>query len=88
MLYNTGQMSIASDAETFDKELHDGLLHRNRLYLRGDRLSIYFPESTIEEIADSLEAQGALDAGRKSRTKQISSLNGMRFYVILLRYLN
>lgn len=88
MLYNTGQMSIASAAETFDKELHDGLLHRNRLYLRGDRLSVYFPESTIEEIADSLEAQGALEAGKKSRTKQINRLNGMRFYVILLRYLN
>ena len=87
MLYKTGQMSIASDAETFDKELYDGLLHNNRLYLRGDRLSAYFPDSTIEDIADSLEAQGALEAGKKSRTKQISSLNGMRFYVILLNYL-
>lgn len=87
MLYKTGQMSIARDAGMFDKKLHDGLLHNNRLYLRGDRLSVYFPESTIEEIADSLEAQGALDAGKKSRTKQISSLNGMRFYVILLNYL-
>ena len=38
MLYKTGQMSIASDAGMFDKKLHDGLLHNNRLYLRRDRL--------------------------------------------------
>lgn len=87
-LYNTGQISIASDTETFDKEQHDGLLHRNRLYLRRDRLPAYFPDSTIEDIAGSLEAQGALETGKKSRTKQINRLNGMRFYVILLRYLN
>lgn len=82
LLYKTNQMSIASAAETFDKELHDGLLHRNRLYLRGDRLSAYFPEATIEDVAGSLEAQGALETGRKGRTKQINRLNGMRFYVI------
>ncbi len=88
MLYKTGQMSIASDAGMFDKKLHDGLLHNNRLYLRRDRLPAYFPDSTIEDIAGSLEAQGALETGKKSRTKQINCLNGMRFYVILLRYLN
>lgn len=88
MLYKTGQMSIARDAGMFDKKLHDGLLHNNRLYLRRDRLLAYFPDSTIEDIAESLEAQGALEAGKKSRTKQINRLNGMRFYVILLRYLN
>lgn len=88
MLYKTSQMTIARDAGMFDKKLHDGLLHNNRLYLRRDRLLAYFPDSTIEDIAESLEAQGALEAGKKSRTKQINRLNGMRFYVILLRYLN
>lgn len=88
MLYKTGQMSIARDAGMFDKKLHDGLLHNNRLYLRRDRLPAYFPDSTIEDIAGSLETQGALETGKKSRTKQINRLNGMRFYVILLRYLN
>lgn len=87
-LYKTGQMSIASDLKQFDKMLHDGLVHRNRLYLRGDKISAYFPNSTIEDIADSLVAQGALEMGKKSRTKQISGLNGMRFYVILLSRLN
>lgn len=88
MLYKTGQMSIAKNTETFDKEQHDGLLYRNRLCLRRDRLSAYFPDSTIGDIADSLEAQGALETGKKSRTKQINRLSGMRFYFILLHYLN
>lgn len=87
-LYKTGQMFIASDTETFDKEQHDGVLHRNRLYLRGDRVLTYFPESTMKDIADSLEAQGVLEVGKRSRTKQISGLNGLRFYVILLNYLS
>ncbi len=82
VLYKTGQMQIASDAKTFDTEVHDGLLHRNGLYLRGERVSAYFPGAEIKDIADSLEAQGALETGKSSRTKQISSLKGMRFYVI------
>lgn len=86
-LYRSGQMAIVGDVKQFDKEFHDGLLYRNRLYLRGDKVSTYFPNSTIEDIADSLEAQGVLETGTKSRTKQISCLNGMRFYVILLDYL-
>lgn len=81
-LYKTGQMHIASDAKTFDKEVHDGLLHRNKLYLRGDRVSAYFPGAKIKDIADSLEAQGVLETGKSSRTKQVSGLKGLRFYVI------
>lgn len=84
ILYKTKQMSIADDVETFDKELHDGVFHRNKLYLRGERVPVYFPGSTIEDIADSLEAQGALETGKKGRTKQISRLKGMRFYVVIL----
>lgn len=86
-LYNTGQMSIATDVERFDKGLHDGLLYKNRLYMRGDKLLRYFPGVILEDIVDFLETQGVLEAGKKSRTKQISSLHGMRFYVILLNYL-
>lgn len=84
ILYKMKQMSIADDVETFDKELHDGVFHRNKLYLRGERVPVYFPGSTIEDIADSLEAQGALETGKKGRTKQISRLKGMRFYVVIL----
>lgn len=83
-LYENGQMSIASNVEEFNIKLHDGLLYKNKLYLRGNKMLSYFPNSTLEDIADSLEAQGALEIGKKSRTKQISGLNGMRFYVILL----
>lgn len=86
-LYNAGQMSIASDVETFDKEHHDGLLYSNGLCLRRNRLSAYFSESTTEEIVDFLEEQGVLETGRNSRTKQISKLGGMRFYVIPLNKL-
>ena len=84
MLYKSGQLSIAKDTLTFDKDRHDGLLYRNKLYLRGNKISVYFPESSINEIADSLVKQGALEIGKVSRTKQISRLKGLRFYVIPL----
>ena len=87
-LYTSGQLTIASDTKQFDERQHDGLLHRNRLYLRGNRLLAYFPGLTIEDIADALDDQGALETGTKARTKQISSLNGMRFYVIPISRLN
>ena len=82
-LCKTKQMSIANDVATFDKELHDGVLHRKKLYLRGERVPVYFPGSTMEDIADYLEAQGALETGKMGRTKQISRLKGMRFYVVI-----
>ena len=87
-LYKNDRMSIANDDKQFDKNRHDGLRHNNRLYLRGDRLAAFFPSANIGEIAEVLESQGVLETGKDARTKQISSLSGMRFYVIPLRYLS
>jgi len=86
--YKEGQLSVASSVECFNAERHDGVIHRNRLYLRGDKLNAFFPKFSISEIVDTLDAQGALEIGNGSRTKQIGALNGMRFYVIPLECLS
>lgn len=83
-LYKSGQLSVASCIDQFDVEVHDGLLHKNRLYFRRDKLLRYFPGSAIEDLVNALDAQGVLEKGEKNRTKQLSGLNGMRFYVIPL----
>lgn len=87
-LYRNNEISIAHSVKGFSKQHHDGVIHRERLYLRREKLSVLFPLANIEEIADALEKQGVLETGKKSRTMQLSALNGMRFYVIPLRYLN
>lgn len=87
-LYRNNEISIAYSVKAFNKQHHDGVIHRERLYLRREKLSVLFPLANIEEIADALEKQGVLETGKKSRTMQLSALNGMRFYVIPLRYLN
>lgn len=86
-LYRSNEISIALNAKVFNKQQHDGVIHRKRLYLRREKLAAFFPSADIEEIADALEKQGALETGRKSRTMQLSALNGMRFYVIPLHCL-
>ena len=87
-LYRSNEIYIAQDAKAFNKQQHDGVIHRKRLYLRREKLAAFFPLVDIEEIADELEKQGALEIGKKSRTMQLSALNGMRFYVIPLHCLN
>lgn len=86
-LYNNGQLSIADSIKSFDKEINDGVIHKNSLYLRGDKLSGYFPEAEISDIVDELVSLEVLEIGKSSRTKQISALRGLRFYVVPLRYL-
>lgn len=85
-LYKEGRLSIASSVEYFEEDKHDGVIHRNRLYLRGDKLITYFPETNMQEIVDALVSQGVLEIGKNNRTKQISALKGLRFYVIPLKY--
>lgn len=87
-LYRNNEISIAHSVKAFNKQLHDGVIHRDRLYLRREKLSVLFPMANIEEIADALEKQGVLETGKKSRTLQLSALNGMRFYVIPLHCLD
>lgn len=87
-LYRNNCFFIANDIEQFNVMKHDGLLHRNKFYIRSEKLSAYFPDADIDEIVSSLTEQGVLETGNGSRTKQISSLNGMRFYVIPLVNLN
>lgn len=43
-----------------------------------------FPDKDIRDVVNSLVAQGILDTGKDSTTKQISRLKGKRFYVIAL----
>ena len=87
-LYEKGQFKIAENKDVFDVQGHDGLYHgEGLLYMRRERLSMYFPDEDIDDVVKELEKSGVLVKGIISRTKQISGLRGMRFYVLKLNQL-
>lgn len=86
-LYKSKQFRIADNVDTFDKKQHDSVRFRNCLYFRGECLDRFFPNMNHAEIVVELEQKGVLQLGKDAKTKQISKLRGLRFYVISLKYL-
>ncbi len=86
-LYKNKQFHTADDVEVFDKNQHDSVIRDNCLYFRRECLKGFFPNENPKDIIKGLEQKGILQAGKNAKTKQISKLNGMRFYVIPLKYL-
>ena len=87
-LYRKKKFRIADSIDIFDREQHEGIIYRNCLYFRRECLDRFFPTANLTEVIDDLERQGVLQKGREKRSKQISKLNGMRFCVVPLGYLN
>lgn len=85
--YNSDSFILANSPKQFVSEIHDGLIHNECLCLRGDKLRELFPSTPLEEIADKLEAQGALRRSGKYRAIQIYGTKGKRFYAIKLHQL-
>lgn len=86
-LYKDGKLSIAPNINKFNQNLHNGLIYDNRLYIRRKAFSIFFPQDNVDEIITTLLDEGILEKGINKHSKQISKLNGMRFYVIPLKHL-
>lgn len=90
-LYRNKQFRTADSVKNFVEWQHDSVIHRDCLYFRSECLARFFPNMSPKEIAEELERKGVLQVGNdrrnRTRTKQISRLKGMRFYVIPLAYL-
>ncbi len=86
-LYRNNQFHTADKVDDFDKNQHDSVIVKDCLYFRRECLKGFFPNENPEDIIKGLEQKGILQAGKNAKTKQISKLNGMRFYVIPLKYL-
>lgn len=86
-LYRNGKFKIAGRVDEFDSDRHDGLLHNYCFYFRRECLKNFFQKVDPSEIINELSEQRILNEGTKDRTKQISALHGMRFYVIPLNKL-
>ncbi len=86
-LYREKQFRIVENIDDFGVEQHDGVIYRDCLYFRRECLARFFPTANLSEIIDDLERHKVLARGNQKKTKQVYRLNGLRFYVIPLKYL-
>ncbi len=87
-MYKGDCFIIADCTKLYIEGQHDGIIHKDCLWLRSKTLGEHFPTTSLADITASLLAQGALRTGKNSRTKQINGLKGKRFYAIPLNKLN
>ena len=87
-IYKSGDFIVADNAKQYAHGYHDGIIHRNCLCFRGEKLEQkvqqYSPDANIKDIADELSAIGALITGKDCLPKQISACGGKRFYFVPL----
>ncbi len=81
-LYRNESLMIADNTEKFREEMHDGVIFKSCLCLRGKCFKKYFPQVDLADIVNDLIANDALECGKQSSAKQIYSLKGKRFYFI------
>lgn len=81
-LYRNKSLIIADNIGMFSKKIHDGVIFKSYLCLRGRCFKKYFPQDALADIVNDLIANDALDCGKKCTAKQIHGLGGKRFYFI------
>jgi hypothetical protein len=91
-LFRTKRFQLVESVKDFVVKEHDGIIHKEHLYLRSDKLMkrIRTIESTAEfdEVLNCLKTHNALKTGSKSNSKQIhGGRRNLRFYVIKLAML-
>jgi hypothetical protein len=86
--YKDGGIFYAEDCTKYQSGTHDAVIHANCLCIRSEWFSRAFPNTPAMTVANSLNDLGVLERGQNSLSKQISKLNGKRFYFIRLEALN
>jgi len=89
-LYNSKVLRLADDIANL-KEKHYGLIYEDCLCLRSVKLMPeiikLIPNANLNDVIDSLTAQGAIKPGNDKTSIQISGGGGKRFLAIPLKKL-
>lgn len=87
-LYKNGHFKLTDNAKTFNEDEHDGVIHKGCLCLRSEKfeekICCFSSVTSIDDVLDTLENQGALERGKAKRAKQIYATGNKRFYFIPL----
>jgi len=91
-MFRTKRFQLVESVKDFVVKEHDGIIHKEHLYLRSDKLMkrIRTIESAAEfdEVLDCLKKHNALKTGPNSNSRQIHGCRrSLRFYVIKLAML-
>ena len=88
-LYQDKQFSLVKNVKDFEAREHDGIIHKDHLYLRRDRLlkkiRVYEPSAEFDDVLENLKMQQAIKTGRQSDSRQLhGGRRNLRFYVVKL----
>ena len=86
-LYSNGQLCITDDGKLFREDQHIGVIHNDCLCIPKIKLKNLFPRLQPDDVVNQLYCQGAIRAGKKTKTRQIAGLHGKRFLMISLEKL-
>lgn len=89
LMYRDQRFQLSNSAKRFNLEIHDGVIHKEHLYFRQDRLMdkvhLYEPEADFDEVILDLKWRQALKEGKRNTSRQLhGSGRGLRFYAIRL----
>lgn len=81
--------NISDSAKQFKRKIHDGVIHKDCLYFRKDKLMdkiyIYEPEAEFKDVIVDLKLKQALSTNKHGTSKQLHGAGtGLRFYAIKL----
>ena len=86
-LYQDKRFRLVGSAKDFEAKEHDGIIHKNHLYLRSNklmaRINTFEPFAEFDDVLEDLKSQQALKAGKDSNSKKIAG-SSLRFYAIKL----
>lgn len=86
--FKDGKISCTDDYMKYHDGVYDAVIYKNYLCIRKEWFEESFPNIDTSKIAASLYELGVLEKGKTSYSKQISKLNGKRFYFIRIEELN
>ena len=85
------RFSLVQNIKDFEAKEHDGVIHKDHLYIRRDNLmkkiKLYEPSADFDDILKRLKDQRALKTGKNSNSRQLGGGRGMRFYAIKIEKL-
>jgi hypothetical protein len=89
-LYLDRRFCLAGSPKDFEVKLHEGIIHKEHLYLRQDKLMAkirtFEPTAEFDDVLKSLKTQYALKTGRDSNSRKIAGCR-LRFYAVRLSML-
>ena len=86
-LYHDKRFRLVESIKDFEAKEHDGIIHKDHLYLRREKLMTklraFEPSAEFDDVLKNLKEQQALRIGKDSHSRKIGG-SRLRFYAVKL----